>query len=288
VAGAAATPRAARAQTSDNVLAERRLVYNAAQADHNAAQAAFSVVERQFSAALAQLDRARRGGDQDALDAAFALAQERSIPVYDRRARVTETSERLEEARRALVDILTIRLTELVTAMSTATSPDEQAALDAVWQDLNNELEALESDADDPFRLNPVVLPEVTFDPRDTQATREQKARILERTAAMADSAVQSYDRQIEALEDRLRQERQRSDFLARAGRFGDTPPVVPTRPPGDPPVTATDSSGAPVRPSSLEERIEELRNFREQFVRYRDDLLIRAEQFRRPTRVVV
>ena len=52
--------------------------------------------------------------------------------------------------------------------------------------------------------------------------------------------------------------------------------------------MTATDSTGAPVRASSLEDRIEELRNFREQFVRYRDDLLIRAEQFRRPSRVVV
>lgn len=283
VLGMAPALHVAAGQSTEELLLERRLQYQSAEADYEAAQAAFSVVERQFAAALQAVDRARRSGDEDALGEAFAVAQERSLPLYDRRTRVTETTEGLEAARRALIEVLTFRLTELVTAMSLATGPDEQEALDAVWRDLNNELEQLEAEAENPFRLNPVVLPEVTFDPRDTPADREAKARVLERTAAMADSAVQSYDRQIEALEDRLRQERQRQDFLARAGRFGDTPPVVRTGPPGERPATATDSTGAPVRASTLEERIEELGTYREQFVAYRDDLLIRARQFRRP-----
>jgi hypothetical protein len=70
-----------------------------------------------------------------------------------------------------------------------------------------------------------------------------------------------------------------------RTGRFGDTPPVVNTRPAGDPLVQAADSTGAPVRPATLGERIEELRTFQEDFTTYRDQLLIRAQQFRQTPR---
>jgi hypothetical protein len=277
-------PVSLRAQTTEEVLIERRLEYAQVLAEHEAAQRGFEVVERRFSAALNDIDVERRGGDQEALEQAYAVAQERSLPVRDRRNRVLEASARLEEARQALVGILTVRLTELVALMATATG-DEGAELDALWRDYNNELETLESEADSPFRLDPVVLPEVTFDQRDTPADREAKAQLLERYAAMADTAIESYGRQITSLEDRLRQERQRQDFLARTGRFGDTPPVVNARPAGDPLVQAADSTGAPVRPATLGERIEELRTFQEDFTTYRDQLLIRAQQFRQTPR---
>jgi hypothetical protein len=277
-------PTSLEAQTTGQLLVERRLEYSAALDEHEAARSAFEVVERRFAAALSEVDAARRSGDEDALAQALSVAQERSLPVRDRGNRVTEASERLEEARLALVGVLTARLTELVARMSTATG-EEADQLDALWRDYNNELEALESVGDNPFRLDPVVLPEVTFDQRDLPEEREAKAQLLERYAAMADSAIESYDRQIAGLEDRLRQERQRQDFLARTGRFGDTPPVVPARPGGEPPVQAADSTGAPVRPASLQERIEELRAYQETFVTYRDQLLIRAQLFRRTPR---
>lgn len=283
VAAFAVAPGAAAGQTTEEVLVQRRLEYRSALADYQSAQAAFSVVERRFSAALAALDRARRSGDEEELAQAFAAAQERSLPVRDRRTRVAEAANRLEAARAALIEVLTIRLTELLTEMAEAGSPQEEAELDALWRDLNAELEQLETESEDPFRLNPTVLPEVTFDLRDTPEVREQKARLLERTAAMADSAVQTIQRQIDGLEERLRQERNRRDFLARTGRFGDTPPVGPTRPPGGTQVQVADSTGAPVRPQSLEERIQELRTVQQQIATYRDDLLIRARLFRRP-----
>lgn len=273
------------AQTTEQQLGERRLEYAAALAEHAAAQSAFRVVDQRFAVALAQADRARRGSDEDARDRALAEALERSLPVRDLLERVRETAERLEQARRVLIDIITVQLTELLGAMSAA-GPEERAELDALWRDLNNEREGLETDAEDPFRLDPVVLQDqVSFDPRDGPAEREAKAQLLERMAALADSTVLDTDRQIAALGDRLRQERQRRDFLARADRFGDTPPVVPTRRPGDPPLQATDSTGAPVRPPSLEERIQRLQAVKQEVEAYRDRLLVQAERFRRFTR---
>jgi hypothetical protein len=277
-------PALLEAQTTAEALVDRRLEYAQAVAEHEAARRAFEVVERRFAVALSDVDAARRSGNDDALEQALAIAQQRSLPVRDRGNRVTEASERLEEARLALVGILTVRLAELVARMATATG-QEADQLDALWRDYNNELETLESEGDDPLRLDPVVLPEITFDQRDLPEEREAKAQLLERYAAMADSAIESYERQIGGLEDRLRQERQRQDFLARTGRFGDTPPVVSTRPVGEPPVQATDSTGAPVNPPTLEERIEELRAYQEAFATYRDQLLFRADQFRRSPR---
>ena len=278
-------PTVLRAQTTEEVLAARQLEYRAAVAQHEAARSAFEVVDRQLSVALSELTQVRRGGDQNAVARAFAIAQERSRPVRDQGLRVREAGEVVEEARRALIEMLTVRLTELLSRMTLATGA-EAARLDAIWRDHNNQLEALESEAEDPFRLDPVVLGEITFDQRDTPEDREDKARLLERMAAMADTAIQVYDRQIEGLQDRLRQERSYQDFLARTRRFGDTPPVVPTRPVGDPPAQATDSTGAPVPSATLEERIELLRTDRENLLMYRDQLLIRAEQFRHNPRV--
>ncbi len=273
------------AQTTEQALGERRLEYREALAEHEAAQSAFRVVEQRFSVALAEADRARRSGDEDAQNRALAEALERSLPVGDRDRRVRETAERLEEARSVLIDVITIQLTELLGAMSAA-GPEEREQLDALWRDLNNERQGLEADAENPFRLDPLVLQDqVSFDPRDGPAEREAKAQLLERMAALADSTVLYTDRQIAALGDRLRQERQRRDFLAGVDRFGDTPPVVPTRRPGDPPVQATDSTGAPVRPPTLEERIQQLQAAKQEAEAYRDRLLVQAERFRRFTR---
>jgi hypothetical protein len=273
----------AAAQTTDQLLADRRGEYRAAVAIHEAAQRAYEVVDRRFSTAMDEITRARQGNDEDALERALAAALDQSVPVQDQGRRVREAAQDLEVARLALVQVITVRLTELVARIDVAPSVQERNELDALWRDLNFELESLETEGEDPLRLSPVVAPEVVFDPRDTPEDREAKAQILERTAAMADSAIVDLDEQIVGLQDRLRQERQIRDFRARADRFGDTPPVVPARPAGELPVQAADSAGVQVRPPTLEERIEALRTSREAFMTYRNDLLIRAAQFRRP-----
>lgn len=284
-AGAAVSaPAPTAAQTTQEVLGDRRLEYRAARDAYEAALSAFSVVERRFSAALEEVGRARRSGDEDALEEAFAQAQDRSVPLRAQESRVEEARERLAAAREALVDVITVRLGELLALMDQASSARERADLDALWRDLANEQDRLEAEAGGEPTLMPVVLPEIAFDPRDGPDELEAKAQILERHAAVADTVIDSLDDDIEALQDRLRIERQRRDFMAATDRFDDTRvPVVSGSGSGERPAAA-DSTVAN-RPETLEERLERLRGYREQLVAYRTQLEVRARQFRQRVR---
>ena len=273
------------AQATGSVLAERRLEYRAARDAWEAARSAFSVVERQFSAALEQVGRARRSGDDDALEDAFALAQDRSVPYRAQEARVEDARDRLDEARQALINVITVRLGELLAQLDEASSAAARAQLDARWQDLRNEQQELEAeDGDDDLQVMPVILPEITFDPRDGPEELEAKAQILERLAAVADTVVGNLDQERETLTTRLRIERQRQDFLAGTDRFDDIRVPVVTNPGSGERPAAADSTMAS-RPLTLEERLEALERYREQLVSYRDQLLIRARQFRERVR---
>jgi hypothetical protein len=284
-AGTLLAPATLPAQETEEVLTQRRLEYRAARDAYEAARSAFSVVERQFSAALERVGRARRAGDEDALEQAFAVAQERSGPLRAQETRVEEARERLAEARRALIDVITVRLGELLAMMDQASSAAERAELDALWRDLANEQDQLEAAEGNALSLRPVVLPEITFDPRDGPDELEAKAQILDRLAAVADTVIEELDGEIQALEDRLRIERQRRDFLAGTDRFDDTRmPVVSTGGAPPEPAPAVDSA-AVRRPLTLDERLEALRSYREQLVAYRTQLQVRARQFRERVR---
>ncbi|HSG47594.1 MAG TPA: hypothetical protein VLA43_07285, partial [Longimicrobiales bacterium] len=169
------------AQTTEQVVEQRRLELQAARADFEAARSYFNVVERQFSSALEEVTRARRQGDEDALERAYALAQERSVPYRGGETRLTEAREALVNARQALIQILEVRLEQLVEQMDATSSSQQRAELDLVWRSLSSELQQLEAEAGDTFRLDPVVLPEVASDPRDTPDDILAKAGLLER-----------------------------------------------------------------------------------------------------------
>ena len=279
-----AAPPAAAGQSTEEVLTQRRLEYRAARDAYEAARSAFSVVEREFSAALEQVGRARRAGDEDALEDAFSLAQDRSGPLRAQETRVEEARERLSATRQALIDVITVRLGELLARMDEAPSSARRAELDALWRDLANEQDQLEREAGGGMALSPVVLPEITFDPRDGPEELEAKAQILDRLAAVADTVIDSLDRDVDALTDRLRIERQRQDFLAGTDRFDDTQvPVVTGGGSGELPAAA--DSTAASRPETLEDRLAALRSYREQLVSYRTQLEIRARQFRERVR---
>jgi hypothetical protein len=128
-------------------------------------------------------------------------------------------------------------------------------------------------------------MPNIEISPRDLPAEIESKAQIFERTAAVVDTVLLENAEQIADLEDRLRIERQRQDFLVNADRFGDR--QVPTGPPRvDPTVEVSDSTDAEGRPITLEERLAEAQAYREELTEYRDQLLIRARVFRQAIRV--
>jgi hypothetical protein len=265
---------------------QRRLEFRQARADYDAALAAFSVVEQQWSAALEEVNRARRSGDEDALESAFAAAQDRAGPLRGQDQRVEEARGALDARRQVLVQVITLRLEQLVAQMDAAASRQQRTELDLLFRDAQNELRALEAEAEDTFRLEPVVLPEVTFDPRDGPDDLRSKAQLLERQAADIDTLLVDTDRRMEALGSRLRIQRQRGDLLAGVERFDDTrvPVVVGAPAAGGVPA---DSAGVGTRPLTLEERIEELRIYRAQMEAYRDQLLIKAETFRRRIRSV-
>lgn len=276
-------PAAAQAQSLEELVVQRRLEYRAARDAFDAARSAYSVVERQFSAALSEVSQARRANNDDRLQRAYAQAQDRSVPLRDQDRHLAEAREALGEARGALIQTLTGRQEQLVRQMDAARSAEERASLDALFRDISAELQRLEAEEGETYRVTPVeVLPEVTFDPRDGPDEIRAKAEILERQAAVADSAIQNSERQIENLNGRLRNERLRRDFVAGTDRFDDTRvPVVTGLPSGDP-TSPTDSTVAGARPLTLEERIENLREYIRQLESYRDQLLIRATQFRR------
>jgi hypothetical protein len=265
-------------------VVQRRLEFRQARADYDAALAAFSVVEQQWSAALEEVNRARRSGDEDALESAFAAAQDRAGPLRGQEQRVEEARGTLDARRQVLVQVITLRLEQLVAQMDAAASRQQRTELDLLFRDAQNELRALEAEAEDTFRLEPVVLPEVTFDPRDGPDDLRSKAQLLERQAADIDTLLLDTDRRMEALDSRLRIERQRGDLLAGVERFDDTRVPVVVGAPGGGAVPA-DSAGVGTRPLTLEERIEELRVYRTQMEAYRDQLLIKAETFRRRIR---
>lgn len=283
------TPQArVAAQTTNELLNQRRLEYKAAKDAYESTVSAGRVLEQQFSLALEQVRRARRQGDQVALEQAYALVQDRSFPYSAQEERIEEAHASLDSVRTALIDIITVRLEELVGEMDAAASAQQRNALNAVWVDLDNELKSLEAEAGEGVRIDPVVMPEIVFDPRDGPEELQAKAEILERRAAVADTLIQNADATIEQLGARLRVERQRRDFLANADRFGDTQvPVVAGQPGGDRSPAVADSTAADTRPLTLEERIARERAYREDLVQYRDQLLIRARQFKQRIRSV-
>ena len=276
------------AQSVEDVLVQRRLQYAAARDAWESARSAAAVLEADFSSALEAADRARRANDDDALERALALAQDRSGPVRSQAQRVSEALAAYDAAREALISIITVRMEQLVDGMNQASSGAERTRLDRIFQDLANELQTLEAEVGDQLRLDPVVLPEVRFDPRDGPEELESKAQRLDRRAAIADSAIADVDRSIEALNDRLRIERQRRDFLAGTERFDDVRlPVVTGANAAEAPVTPSDSTDAGRRPLTLEERVAQAHVYREQLERYRDQLLIRARTFRQAIRFI-
>jgi len=282
-------PLAGQEQTTEQALNARRLEYDAAKTSYEAARSALRVLDDQFQFALNEVDRARRSGDEGALDRAYALAHDRAIPYGAQEERVQQQHARLVTSRRALIEILAIRLDQLIEDMNDASSSAERAELNAFWNDLDHEMRDLESESESGLRIDPTVMPDIAFDPRDGVAERRFKAEILERRAASIDTTIVDVDRQIKVLNDRIRMQRQRADLMAGVTRFGDTQLPVTTGPPvGDRDLpAAADSVSARSEPVSLEAQLERLRETREQLVRYRDEHLVRARVFRESIRSV-
>lgn len=281
-------PLAASAQTVETLVVERRREYVAARDAWEAARSALSVLEGQFSSALEAVSRAKRTNDQDALERALAVAQDRSLPLQAQTQRVEDAYQSFQAGRQRLVNVITVRLEQLVGAAETASSAARRNEINRLIRDLSNELRGLEREAGEEVRLNPVVLPDISHDPRDLPEEREIKAQLLERRAAIADTVIAQVDAEIAGLQDRARLLRNVGDFVAGTERFDDTNlPVLPGSSTAERGGTPVDSTRAGRRPLTPQERIEQLRRYREQLVLHRDQALVRARIFRQGVRFV-
>lgn len=284
---ALAAPGGASGQAQEQLVYQRRLDYQTAKLAYETAIQAQKALERQFGSALEAVKDARRSGNNDALERAYALAQDRGISFGAQEERVATLRDSVTVARQQLIDVITERLEQLLSDMDAASSAQQRAELNDIWRDLDNELKSLEAESAEGFRIQPIVMPEIRFDPREGRAEVLQKASLLERRAAVADTTIQDIDRRIKSLTDRLRIRRQRSDMLANLDRFDDTRvPVVAGQPTGDRGVAA-DSTAAGAVPLTLEERLRLLREGRQHLVNYRDQLLVRARSFRETVRSI-
>jgi hypothetical protein len=282
VAALAATSGPALGQSTTSLLVSRAAEYRAAADAHQAALSAFFVVDQAFTAALEEVSRARREGDDAALDVALPRAQELSGPKAAADRRVREAADDLADKRRALIEILIVRHADLVGQVDAASNAQQRQQLGRLLDDVSNQLSEMEEEAGDPTGLLPVVMPDISISPRDLPAEIISKAQILERYAELVDTVLIENAAQIAELQDRLLTQRQRQDFLN--DRFGDR--VVPTGPPRlDPSVQVADSTDSGGRPITLEERLAAAQAYREELIGYRDQLLIRAQVFRQTVR---
>lgn len=282
-------PRPVTAQgTLQETVDSLRLDYQAAKKEWEAANFVFKNVDRAFQSALDQFRAARRSGSQDAIDRAFSEAQTRSEREAEQSRRVKALQTKMQVARKKFSNAISKRLEQLLAEIDSASTLQRRRALNGRFTDLNNELRDLDTEAQDNLRLSPVVLPDITYDPRDTSQELEQKAEILDRRAEIADTLIADTRNRIRQLQERQRRDRQRRDFMAGAGRFDDThPPVIAGGATGDEGANPPDSTGANAQPVTLEQRIQALQKHMDQLKNYRDQLLVRAAQFRSHVRMV-
>ena len=270
----------AAAQSTAELLGEVRLEYQGAVSVHDAAQAALRVIDRRFNAALLEIENARRARDDAARTRWLQDAQARTVPLADARNRVDVAADSLRIVRQALINVLIVRQVELIALADAASSAQERREFDNLLRVVSNELTARENDVDNDLSLDPVAMPDIAIDPRDGPTELLGKAEILEVTAARVDTLILSIDEEIRQLESRRDMERSRQDFLAGTGRFGDLQPPTGTTGGADPGVPATDST-ALGRPVTLEQRIEAKRDYRQILLNRRENLLLRARDFR-------
>ena len=288
---APAASQAILAQESDVEVRLRsaELEYTTASSEWESATAAFRAAEARWQRALADVNAAEASGDEDAYKLALARFHTQAIQLETQEARERETAGRMSDTRGDLMAVLAESRDELYRDALDADNPEETRELAALYQDRDNRYRELEREGAPPGRIQPVTLPEVTFDPRDGPDEIEGKIRLLELRIRQIEVQVTAIDERIGALEKRQRQERDLQSLITGVERFDDA--FVPVTSP-DPLTDMTDTGAAGAAlPSdstvvtldemSLQQQIEGLKLLREQMFARKQHLEGRTEGFR-------
>ena len=247
---APAVPWALQGQEADVEVRLRsaELDHNTARSEWESAKIAFRAAEARWQRALDEVNAAEASGDEDAYKLALARFHTQAIQLETQEARERETAGRMSDTRGELMAVLAESRDELYQEALDAENPEETRELAALYQDRDNRYRELERQGAPPGRIQPVTLPEVTYDPRDGPDEIEGKIRLLELRIRQIEVQITAIDERIGALEKRQRQERDLQSLITGVERFDDT--FVPVTSP-DPLTDMTDTGlGAAALPS--------------------------------------
>lgn len=269
---------------SAQVLEERELEFETALSDYQLAVDARNVEAFRQDAVLDSLATARNIGDQVLIDRLEGRARVVGLAFASRSARVSETSDRYEEARGALLQALDGRLDSLRIVVQTTDDPTTRRRTAILIADLNAQYgNVLAEDLEETIPLRPLLEPSLTVEPRDTPSSLLRKAQLLESRAATVQREIDEVDEDLERFRKAEELDRFTADVTSAIDRFGDR--TVPVRSQaGDARAGQTavaDSTAMDLELLSPADAIVALERYRQQLVTILEQTLARATAFR-------
>lgn len=277
---APAEPAGAQMDSIRAVVELREQDYEVARNDYIAAYSSRSQLERQWNRLNNDLDIARDTLTRTETSEKLAQLQELSVQVERADGWAESRKDLFMDAGAALVVALEAQLDLLSGLIRTVPDTARARELGDLYRDRSNRVGQVEGEMDDvgeriPRALDP--LPEIAVSPRDTPRQIMQKARRLDDEAEQHERLMGDLDAEIERLGKRLERDRATSDFFADPNRVGDMRLPVASGSSGD----EAGGGELPWGEKTLEEKIEELVEFRQSVEAQRDQLRQKAAEFR-------
>lgn len=277
-------PEFVRGQDTAGNLVQHELEYRAARGSYEAALEQLRAEYNAWTRILDEVRAARNSGDDQAREASLARAYARSQEVQRIEIRVQDLRLTFDERREDLLAALDARLDQVQARLGAgALTFDERRDLEAQLAGLANQYVELEEQGSNVLTPRNVLYPSIVYDPRDTPNDLAFKIEFSESKLAQAEAQVEELDGQIVRLENLLRAQRSRRDFIGQLNRFGDT--QVPVGQPGQRTdrgeAAVADTAGVALEELPLDQQLATIQTFREQMTRVIEVLEERVQDLR-------
>lgn len=264
-------PAPAPGQSFEDEVVQEELEYRAARQSYEAALEQLRAEYNAFNRILDEVRVARISGDDGAREEALARAYGRSQEMQRLEVRVQELREALDSERGELLSALDRRLDDVQARLGEGpTTLQERRDLEAQLAGLASQYLELEEEGSNVLTPRNVLYPTIVYDPRDTPSDILFKIDFAEGKLSQAEAQAEELDGQLQRLENLLRAQRSRRDFIGQLNRFGDT--QVPVGQPGERSergeAAVADTAGVALEELPLEQQLSTLRTFREQMTR--------------------
>ena len=274
-----------RAVQLREVVNEREEEYDAAKAQYDTAWAEEQRIRDEWNQLMDQHAAAFARDDDDEVQRLRGELQERTPAkriaenaVQASQEQWRTAGENLMRALNAYLDILDGQL------QRTEAGPDDPTSIEYV--EYEERLRELEEELARVARETPeLVMPEVEIRPGDGPRDIARKRNLVENRVTEAEGLLDNLIREIEGLTKRQAREQRRRDREARGARFDDNAnPTGGARTSVTDDAGVTDSAGVTLPVKTLEERIAEKEELRQQVADYLIELKAKAEEIRRKT----